>query len=100
MQVFASEARSPSALALGSSLCVYYPDYMDGINASGWHLHFVSADKKKGGHVFDISMERGTACFDKITNIEIKLPYEPAFDTYALKDASKDEIKQVEQGKK
>lgn len=84
----------------GTLVCVYYPDYMDGINASGWHLHFVSADRKKGGHVFDISMEKGTACFDKITNIEIKLPYEPAFDTYALKDASKDEIKQVEQGKK
>ncbi len=83
----------------GTLVCVYYPDYMDGINASGWHVHFVSADRKNGGHVFDLSMEKGTAYFDKITNIEIKLPYEPAFDTYALKDASKDEIKQVEQGK-
>ena len=72
---------------------------MDGINASGWHLHFISEDRKAGGHVFDLSMEQGTAYFDKITNIEIKLPYEPAFDTYALKGASKDEIKSVEQGK-
>lgn len=82
----------------GTLVCVYYPDYMDGINASGWHLHFVSEDKRSGGHVFDIDMERGTARFDKITSIEIKLPYEPAFDTYALKNASKDEIKSVEQG--
>jgi acetolactate decarboxylase len=43
-------------------------------------------------------MEKGTAHFDKITNIEIALPYEPAFDTYSLKSASKDEIKSVEQG--
>ena len=83
----------------GTLVCVYYPDYMDGINASGWHLHFISEDRKAGGHVFDLSMEQGTAYFDKITNIEIKLPYEPAFDTYALKGASKDEIKSVEQGK-
>lgn len=82
----------------GTLVCVYYPDYMDGINASGWHLHFVSEDRKSGGHVFDISMENGTAHFDKITNIEIALPYEPAFDTYSLKSASKDEIKSVEQG--
>ena len=83
----------------GTLVCVYYPDYMDGINASGWHLHFVSEDRKKGGHVFDLSMEKGTAYFEKITNIEIILPHEPAFDTYALKGASRDEIKSVEQGK-
>ena len=83
----------------GTLVCVYYPDYMDGINAAGWHLHFISEDRKAGGHVFDISMEKGTAYFDKITNIEIVLPSEPAFDTYALKGASKDEIKSVEQGK-
>ncbi|MBQ3458427.1 MAG: acetolactate decarboxylase [Synergistaceae bacterium] len=83
----------------GTLVCVYYPDYMDGINASGWHLHFISEDRKEGGHVFDLSMENGTAYFDKITNVEIMLPHEPAFDTYALKGASKDEIKSVEQGK-
>ena len=82
----------------GTLVCIYYPDYMDGINASGWHLHFISEDRKKGGHVFDLSMENGTAYFDKITNIEITLPHEPAFDTYALKEASKNEIKSVEQG--
>ena len=83
----------------GTLVCVYYPDYMDGINASGWHLHFISGNRKKGGHVFDLSIERGTAFFDKIANIEIMLPHEPAFDTYALKGASRDEIKDVEQGK-
>jgi len=82
----------------GTLVCVYYPDYMDGINASGWHLHFISEDRKSGGHVFDVSMYSGTAFFDKITEIEIKLPSEPVFDTYSLKSASKDEIRRVEQG--
>lgn len=82
----------------GTLVCVYYPDYMDGINASGWHLHFISEDRTSGGHVFDLSMEEGTVSLDKITKIEIVLPSEPAFDTYALKGASRDEIKSVEQG--
>ncbi len=82
----------------GTMVCVYYPDYMDGINAAGWHLHFISEDRKSGGHVFDLILKKGIANFDKITNIEIALPHEPAFDTYALKEASKDEIKSVEQG--
>ncbi len=84
----------------GSLVCVYYPDYMDGINAAGWHLHFLSEDKRCGGHVFDISLKEGKASFCKITNVEIKIPDSPAFDTYALKGASQEEIKSVEQGKK
>lgn len=82
----------------GTMVCIYYPDYMDGINAPGWHLHFLSEDRLKGGHVFDLEMESGTIYLAKINNIEIQLPSEPAFDTYSLKDASGSDIKQVEQG--
>ena len=82
----------------GTMVCIYYPDYMDGINAPGWHLHFLSEDRLKGGHVFDLEMEGGTIYLAKINNIEIQLPSEPAFDTYSLKDASGSDIKQVEQG--
>ena len=83
----------------GSLICVHYPDYMDGINAAGWHMHFLSEDKKNGGHVFDVSIIRANAAFCRITNLEIQIPDTPAFDTYALKNASQDEIKSVEQGK-
>ena len=84
----------------GSLVCVYYPDYMDGINAAGWHLHFLSEDKKFGGHVFDVNMKQGNAAFCRITSVEVRIPDTPAFDTYALKGASQEEIKTVEQGKK
>ena len=83
----------------GSLVCVYFPDYMDGINAAGWHLHFVSDDRKMGGHVFEVSLKHGSGSLDKINSIELKLPDEPVFDTYSLKEASGDEVKQVEQGK-
>ena len=82
----------------GTLVCVYYPDYMDGINASGWHLHFISADRKKGGHVFDVDIERGSVKLSRLSQIEIQLPDEPAFDTYALRTASAADIKAVEQG--
>ncbi len=83
----------------GTLVCVYFPDYMDRINAAGWHLHFISDDRRHGGHVFDIGMKSGRGCISKINSIEIKLPDEPAFDTYSLKQASEKEIKAVEQGK-
>ena len=81
----------------GTLVCVYFPDYMDGINASGWHMHFLSEDKKLGGHVFEASMSAGECLIQKMDRIDIQLPKDAAFDTYSLKEASKAEIKEVEQ---
>lgn len=84
----------------GTLVCVYFPDYMDGINTPGWHVHFLSEDRTHGGHVFDLVMKQGSVRMNKISRIEIQLPNTPAFDTYSLKEASQDEIRHVEQGKK
>ncbi len=83
----------------GSMVCIYYPDYMNGINAPGWHLHFISEDRTLGGHVFDLDMKSGTAEMSKLSEIEIQLPTAPAFDTYSLAGDAGDDIKTVEQGK-
>ena len=80
----------------GSLVGVYFPDYLDGINMPGWHLHFLSENRSKGGHVFDVCIRDGTAKADKISNIYINLPEDAAFDTYALKQNLKDEIRSVE----
>ena len=82
----------------GSLVGVYFPDHMDGINMPGWHLHFLSEDRTKGGHVFNVIMKQGTVRLDKISRIEIELPKAAAFDTYSLKQASEEEIKKVEKG--
>ena len=82
----------------GTLVCVYHPDFMDGINAPGWHVHFLSENRTQGGHVFDVSLVRGRAVMHKIDRIEIQLPATPAFDTYSLKETSQQEIAEVEQG--
>ncbi|MBR3275268.1 MAG: acetolactate decarboxylase [Eubacterium sp.] len=83
----------------GTLVCVYFPDYMGMMNATGWHLHFLSEDRTKGGHVFDVQLKGGSAKLMKIDCIEIQLPKEPAFDTYSLLNASDEDIRKVEQGK-
>ena len=82
----------------GTLVCVYFPDYMDGINASGWHMHFLSKDKRFGGHVFKAAMSSGECQIQKMDKIDIQLPTDAAFDTYSLKEASQSEIEEVEQG--
>lgn len=82
----------------GSMVGVYYPDHMDGINMPGWHLHFISEDRTKGGHVFDVILKEGNVRLDKISRMEIQLPTDAAFDTYSLKTVSEDELNKVEKG--
>lgn len=82
----------------GTVVGIYYPDFMDGINAPGWHVHFLSQDRTKGGHIFDLQIDHGQIHLAKIHRIEIELPTSPAFDTYSLKEASGSDIKKVEQG--
>lgn len=84
----------------GTIVALYFPDYMDGINAAGWHFHFLSEDRTKGGHVFDLSIRSGTVSFGKVSRIEIQFPKEAAFDTYDMKKSSAADIKAIEQGKK
>jgi len=35
----------------GSMLGFRFPDYVEGIEVSGYHLHFISEDRRRGGHV-------------------------------------------------
>ena len=83
----------------GTLVCIYFPDYMDGINMPGWHMHFISEDRSKGGHVFDLEMISGHVRMTRLDRIEIKLPSEPAFDTYSLKEYSSSDTAKIEQGK-
>ncbi len=39
----------------GTIVALYFPDFFDKQNSTGWHLHFLSADKTKGGHMFGIT---------------------------------------------
>ena len=39
----------------GTIVALYFPDHFAKQNSTGWHLHFISDDRTKGGHVMDIA---------------------------------------------
>jgi acetolactate decarboxylase len=82
----------------GTLVCVYCPDYAAGINAAGWHIHFLSADKTKGGHVLAISFSSAKASFDKTDTFTMILPDTDAFNSLNLSEVSKEAVRKVEQG--
>ena len=55
----------------GTIIGLYCPDSIGKLNSSGWHFHFISADKTKGGHLLDISFDKATVQIDLTDNFKL-----------------------------
>ncbi|MGA3056946.1 MAG: acetolactate decarboxylase [Candidatus Limnocylindrales bacterium] len=55
------------------------PGYMAGVGAAGYHLHFLTDDRKAGGHVLGCQVQRVTAEIDTTSELNMVLPNDPAF---------------------
>jgi len=73
------------------------PDYIHGINAPGWHLHFMDESRKHGGHVLNFDLIEGDLGFCHAGDYHIRLPDSP--DIFAGLDLGRDwsrELKKAE----
>ncbi len=63
----------------GTMLGFRFPAYVEGIEVAGYHLHFISDDRARGGHVLDSRAAGGLrARLDPSDDLHIELP--PAVD--------------------
>lgn len=51
----------------GTVVGFYTPSFLKGLNAQGYHLHFLSDDKTKGGHILDMTVPADTVVQYDIT---------------------------------
>ena len=81
----------------GTIVGLYCPQFMSSLNSVGWHFHFISADKKIGGHVLDLNIKSGEAQFDLTENFEMKLPHKKNFNGLNFNQDLKEDIRKAEQ---
>lgn len=62
----------------GTMLGFRFPDYVEGIEVSGYHLHFIDAGRRRGGHVLGSRSDGLRARLDPSSELHIELP--PAID--------------------
>lgn len=55
------------------------PPFVKGINVPGYHLHFISDDRKTGGHVLGCAVTEAKAELDVLENLKLLLPHDAAF---------------------
>lgn len=80
----------------GTVVALYCPQYMNDLNAVGWHMHFVSADKSKGGHMLDIDIDSAELKIDFTQGFNMLLPETAKFPTLDLTVDQSEDIKKVE----
>ena len=80
----------------GTVVALYCPQYMKDLNAAGWHLHFVSKDKKYGGHVLDLDVDKAELKIDCTKGFNMQLPDTEMFPTLDLAKDQSEDIKKVE----
>jgi acetolactate decarboxylase len=59
----------------GTMVGFRFPDYVEGIEVSGYHLHFISADRDRGGHVLGShTASTVRARIDASSELRVELP--------------------------
>lgn len=72
------------------------PAYVKGVNVPGYHLHFITEDKKGGGHVLDCRVQDVTIGIDYTSGFYLTLPEAGAFYETDLTQEKESELDQVE----
>jgi len=58
----------------GTMVGFRFPAYAEGIEVSGWHLHFVTENHSRGGHVLDSRLETGHVALDPSGELHVEVP--------------------------
>jgi acetolactate decarboxylase len=60
----------------GTMLGFRFPAYVEGIEVAGYHLHFIGADRTRGGHVLDSRSSGLRVRLDPSNDLHVELPPE------------------------
>lgn len=83
----------------GTLIGFYMPEFLNGINSKGYHFHFLSKDKKQGGHLLDFVGNNLKIEIAELQGIDIDIPKDVDFQNFKFQDKDNEILKRVEQGK-
>lgn len=74
-----------------------FPNYTQGINVPGYHLHFLTEDKQFGGHVLELRTGRLEIEIDHSSDLHLEVPDDAAFGAADLSGDTREAIRKAEQ---
>jgi acetolactate decarboxylase len=80
----------------GTLIGIRCPEWMGTLNVAGYHWHFLSDDRKIGGHVLDCRLTVGQATYDECSSVLIRLPALASFEAIDMSGVSKADVDKIE----
>ena len=81
----------------GTIVGFWCPQYVNGVNVPGYHLHFLTADGKAGGHVLDFTIDQAVVSVDYTPEFLMILPGQGSdFYKIDLSGGNQSDVNQVE----
>lgn len=80
----------------GTLVGFWCPQFIQGINVPGYHLHFISKDRKHGGHLLDCKIADGLVQVDSSGDFHMMLPRGDEFGRAELSADRSEELEKVE----
>lgn len=62
----------------------WVPAYLEGINLPSWHIHFLSDDTRRGGHLLELAVGKASGKLESYARFEMDLPVNREFDKLDL----------------
>ena len=81
---------------IGSVVGIWAPEFAKGVNVPGYHLHFITEDRKAGGHILDIQVANATAQVDVTAGFAMQLPSSGDFYEVDLTGDLQEELEKIE----
>ena len=81
---------------VGSMVGFRFPSYVEGIEVSGWHLHFITDDRSRGGHVLGSRSSSLRVWLDSSSELHVELPPGVRLDDPAHAGSTHEAINRVE----
>ena len=83
----------------GTLVGFWCPEYAKTLNLPGYHLHFISADRRSGGHLLGCSLRQGTGQSGSLSEVHLTLPRNTEFEAVQLGHDPTRALKAAESGK-
>lgn len=80
----------------GIGMGFWLPVYLAKTNVPGFHFHYLTNDKKSGGHIFDFTSNKITIEVDEIRGFTVEANTNPDFKTVNLQADRAAELKKIE----
>lgn len=80
----------------GTVVGIWAPEFAEGLNVPGYHFHFITEDRKAGGHILDLQVDEAEAKVDITAGFAMQLPTTGDFYNVDLTQDLQSELETIE----